>query len=394
MESAGLVLSDCVVATMPRQDNVGGDDGDLDEISKLLEESDTACACGDGVIGGASAQARPSKPESEFGVLSGLQLTTCECAEDPSHKEGEPCSSGVIIAAIEKFAEEYAATAESKPQTEQSLETKHSLLPSAQTPEADAVRAAAEVLKCDSESCVLSHPKFVSFAAAEAGVTPKQIAAEKEQKFKTSGPRDSTELLNNFHIDETLQRWARAFPEFFAYPFAMMDFDKTSEPFAAWDIVDVLEGRISHSLGPGYKSIKRKAQCAGCVLNTDTSSGPGKHWVAAFVDARGGPAEDWTVEYFNSAGRPPPKPMIVWMERTRARLQDYRKKSGHTGRVETVPVTSVAHQDSQTECGLYGLYFLRRRIEGTPVSFFQDSKRKISDDAMTKFREFIFRKAT
>jgi hypothetical protein len=291
------------------------------------------------------------------------------------------------VNAIAKFAEvaenELAPDQKSGPPEPQKSE----LLPTAPTAEAQAVREAASILHCDSESCVLSHPDFIRFVDTTLGVPPEKIAAEKERKFKTAGPRNSTELLNNFHIDETLQRWSRVFPEFFAYPFAMMDFDQTGEPFARLDIVDILEGRVQQEMGPGYKPVRRKNQCAGCVLNTDTSAGPGKHWVAVFVDAR---SPDWTVEYFNSAGRPPPKPMVKWMERARARLQEHRSKRGG-GRVETVAVTSVAHQDSQTECGVFALFYIRRRLEGISYTFFQDPKKVVPDDAMTQFRQFIFR---
>lgn len=394
-----------------RPDNValGRGSKDLDDLSKVLngdselavpgsehdygDDVERSCPCNP--TGGAAARrstiADASKStNAEFESLEGLQMTTGECAEDASRPGGSPCSSGAVIQAIEKFAETYAGDAPAPG------EKKPTLLPIGNTEGAAAVRAAAAALHCDSESCVLSHPDFVKFANQSEGISSRQIALEKEQKFKTAGPRNSTELLNNFHIDETLQRWARVFTEFFPYPFAMMDFDKTGEPFARWDIVDILEGKVAQEMGPGYKPVRRKTQCAGCVLNTDTHDGPGKHWVAAFVDTRkrGSPNEDWTIEYFNSAGRPPPRAMVGWMEKTRARLENYRKQRGDTGKVLTVPVTAIAHQDSQTECGLFSLFFLRKRLEGTPYTFFQNSRKLISDDAMTKFRQFVFRANT
>jgi hypothetical protein len=131
------------------------------------------------------------------------------------------------------------------------------------------------------------------------------------------------------------------------------------------------------------------------VINTDTSSGPGKHWVAVFVDCRPAPDEPWTVEYFNSAGRPPPKAMVGWMERRRAQLAAYRgqlpSSRGHVCDVIAVPVTDMDHQESQTECGLYALFYIRRRLEGTPYSFF--FSQLVPDAAMTAFRAHVFRAA-
>jgi hypothetical protein len=168
----------------------------------------------------------------------------------------------------------------------------------------------------------------------------------------------------------------------------MMDFEKTGEPLAELDIGDILDGKVAQKLGPGFGEIKRPARVIACVLNTDVSTGPGKHWVALLVDAR---AKRWTVEYFNSAGRPPPKPVVGWMEKTRARLEEWRKKhpEAGSGPVDTVPVTSVSHQEGQSECGVFSLFFIRKRLEGTPISFFQGER--IPDEIMTKFREFVFR---
>ena len=100
------------------------------------------------------------------------------------------------------------------------------------------------------------------------------------------------------------------------------------------------------------------------------------------------------MEYFNSAGRPPPKPMIKWMERTAARLAEYRtSKAGPLTpegvAVTTVAVTDVDHQESQTECGLYALFYIRRRLEGAPYKLFFEQL--VPDAAMTAFRKHVFR---
>ncbi|MHB8736931.1 MAG: Ulp1 family isopeptidase, partial [Terriglobales bacterium] len=58
-------------------------------------------------------------------------------------------------------------------------------------------------------------------------------------------------------------------------------------------------------------------------------------------------------------------------------------------KVESVPVTSMPHQNLDTECGLYALYYIRRRLEGVPYTFFE--KQRIPDEAMTEFRKHVFR---
>lgn len=318
----------------------------------------------------------------DFWELQQLSLTTSECVEDPSRPEGAPCSSGILIELISDFAETHAAD---KPVAE----IKSDLLPKANTEEAEAVKQAAAVLGCKSESCVVSHPQFIGFASKAKGVSPVVISEKKEEVFKAAGPRNSTALLTDSNIDETLQKWTLSFPEFFAYPFAMMDFDRTKEDFASIDVVDVLEGRVVQKMRIGEPRKPRKCKFLACVLNTDVSTGPGLHWVAAVIDARSD-TDPWSVEYFNSAGRPPPKPVVVWMERTRKRLETYRARKGmKSNGVICVPVTSIAHQDSQTECGLYSLYYIRKRLEGSPYTFFMGNV--ITDEAMTQFRKHVFR---
>lgn len=343
------------------------------------------CACDDSVVGGAArGRARERPGAGALKALRGLTATTEECAEDVARAPGTACASRRVVQAVVAFADAVVATGEGEGASTAAIAPAAAppTLPRSDDPASRAVRAAAEALECDSESCVITHPAFLRFVGEERLVDTATIERELATRFKAQGPRASTKLLNNYNIDETLRRWARLFPDFYPCPFAMMDFDRTQEPFAALDIVDVLEGRAPLDLGPGFGVVRRPARCFGCVVNTDTSTGPGKHWVAVFVDCRSAP---WSVEYFNSAGNPPPRAMVGWMERTRARLIEHRRG----GEVASVAVTDVDHQESQTECGLYALFYIRRRLEGTPYTFFVEQR--VPDDAMTAFRAFVFR---
>ncbi len=334
-------------------------------------------------------------------VLAPLTTTGDECAEGLNRETGEPCASAPVLRAVIAFA------GQAGPGPPRSDARERGSLPTAETREAVAVRAAAAELGCTSESCVLTHPRFLSFAGS-TGALPeagKAVQGDLDLRFKAKGPRYGRALLSNYNIDATLQRWARAFEDFYPCPFAMMDFESNGDFFGEVDLLEVLDGRVPADLGPGIGEVSRRATCFGCVLNTDTSRGPGKHWVAVFVDCRpgceappgsparareGGPGP-WTVEYFNSAGRPPDRPVVRWMERTRARLLSRRAglPGCQSAEVISVPVTDLGHQESQTECGLYALYYIRRRLEGGPYTFFRENL--IPDEAMTDFRQHVFR---
>jgi hypothetical protein len=309
-------------------------------------------------------------------LLAALTSTTSECAEDVEHAAGTPCATNKILKTVAAF------TAANGPPADATPAPPSALLPASATPAAAMIRAAAAALGCPSESCVLTHPSFRAFAR-NAGVSNRELDLELELRFKAQGPRDSLALLSNFNLDGTMQRWARVFTEFYPCPFAMMDFDRNGDLFGEVDMCGVLDGRVKMDLGPGFGRIARPSTCFGCIVNTDVSTNKGKHWMAVFVDCRGTTAP-WSVEFFNSAGGQPMRPITYWLEKTRARLAERHA-------TEAVVVTDLDHQESQTECGLYALYYIRRRLEGTPYAFFRE--KLVPDAAMTAFRQHVFRAA-
>lgn len=300
-------------------------------------------------------------------VLQRVRTDTGECAEAAGCAPGQPCSSQRVVSAIRSFV------GSTEPQTDASV-----------------VKQAANILGCGSESCVVAHPRF-RVHAQEVGVKSDHLDAELSRRFKPKGPRDTTQLLSNFNIDEVLQGWAVVFPKFYNFCFNMMDFERVGGSLARIDVADILEGRAPQDLGKMGGVVRRPCDTFACVLNTDVSTGRGKHWVAVFGDCRG--RGEWTVEYFNSAGNPPPAPVTRWLENSAASLTRLRaqnsKKYGAAG-ATPLPLTDVRHQDSQTECGIYTLYFIRRRLEGGSFSEFQGAR--IPDDAMIEFRQHLFRK--
>ena len=170
-------------------------------------------------------------------------------------------------------------------------------------------------LKCNSESCVVSHPEFKKFAIQNNIATNDEIEDNIDTRFKIEGPRNSTKWLSNYDIDKTLEDWAFKFEDFFPCPFAMIDFDKTKEPLYKYDMGKIYLGEYSKQTIMG--KVKLPYRTFGCAINTDLSSGKGKHWMALFVDMRG---DIWTIEFFNSTGAPPQKSIINWQQRTKDEL--------------------------------------------------------------------------
>lgn len=297
------------------------------------------------------------------GQANTTQLGISDCVVET---DGCPCASKEVIRQIADVIDLDKAIKEAE-------ENEKSNLPTANTKEAKIVRQAAAVLGCDSEACVLSN------ATVKAGIGNDVVNRELAVKFKETGPRNSSDWLSNVNIDKTLQKWAVEYDNLFVYPFCMSDFYKTHGSLATIKICDILDGKVPVKTAAGNMTRPCKRMC--CVLNTDVSTGRGIHWVCLFVDCTG-PAI--SIEYWNSAGNPPFINATKWMEQARAELMACTKKQ-----VNTVLVTSVPHQESDSECGVYVLFYIRKRLEGTSYQYFMD--KRIPDSEMSEFRKYLFR---
>lgn len=236
-------------------------------------------------------------------------------------------------------------------------------------------KAVAAVAKVAGVAQSGDHAKVIAEAKAATSCGTQHCLLEKVRanvdveaeraRIKPLGPASTRKWLDNSNIDVSLAQWAKAFPGFRPVPFAMMN-------FAEYDN----ELRRFNPAAEAAQGMKMFA----CVLNTDHHPGRGKHWVCVFGDLRRSP---WTVEYFNSSGRPPPPQMVEWMVTTRNRL-----RMGGRHQVDDVVVSRRPHQEGDSECGVYCLFYIWSRLQGVPWETFR--KNRVADKDMVKFRERLF----
>jgi hypothetical protein len=206
-----------------------------------------------------------------------------------------------------------------------------------------------------------------------------EVEKELQERFKLPGPTDNS-LLNSANIDSILAQWTHLFEGFFAYNFNMRDFKKYSiKNNIIVNSPDTLETIPFASL------YEKGTKCAACVINSDCYHGPGKHWMALFVDARQVPA---TIEFFNSSGNAPAPEWVEWMIKTKDDLDatngPIKKRTG----AKIVRVTNMRHQHSATECGVYSLFYIWARLNGTSYKYF--AEHMIKDKYMFEFRQHLF----
>jgi len=233
-----------------------------------------------------------------------------------------------------------------------------------------AVEKIKDVLKVDTESEIWENTRFRKFVGAD--LADKIL----EDKFKPPGPAEGTALLDNHNIDDNLHQWSKYSKKLFGKKFYHV-------PFQMIDFADV-QSELSN-LDPG-ELMREKYDCFGVVMNTDVSSGPGKHWFCLYGDlARKGTKEDPIVlEYFNSSGNPPMDSVNVWLEDISHNMLKYHQKY-----CEITRSAPRRLQHSQTECGVWSLLYIRSRLEDHPPNWFYTVK--ADDRDMIETRKKLFR---
>lgn len=235
------------------------------------------------------------------------------------------------------------------------------------------IKTAKLELGVDSEAQLYMHHKIQEFLGGS-----HEARKTLEDYFKAEGPANSTALLDNFNIDETLEKWAKHSQDvfgkkFYHIPFQMIDFAERGTELANLDINKLMKD--------GYKAF-------GVILNTDRSTGGGKHWFAIYGDlSHTGTAKDpITIEYFNSSGNPPMKEVADWLE---AAKHDLLKNYGIEA--EVVRSANRRLQSSMTECGVWSLMYLLSRLKNHPPDWYY--KTNANDADMIELRSFLFREA-
>lgn len=280
-----------------------------------------------------------------------LPLTATDKTECAPHLNGGVCSNDTIFNNMKKFAKEKYMIEPSKSKTE-------------------LVESLKKLLGVESEAEILQHQEFKPYTRR------REVSKVLRENFKPAGPSHTTELLDNYNIDETLHQWAKHSKKsfgknFYHIPFQMIDFDRVGSELS----------RISIP-----KLICTNIDCFGVVLNTDVSSGGGKHWFCIFGDLKhsGSENDPYVIEFFNSSGNPPVREVNLWMEKVCADVMKSLKKHCVTHR------STQKLQTSKTECGMWALTYIKCRLEGNGPDYLFKIGAKDSD--MVGLRKFRFRR--
>ena len=219
---------------------------------------------------------------------------------------------------------------------------------------------------CDSQRCIVESDIVRNSFTSE-------FVDELESNLKAKGPKNSTEWLNNYNINEKLAELKEKHPDFEYYDTTMDDYAQVGHKLANIEII---------------KNDLYNKKAVACVINTDTYKSCqyggtcGQHWVCIFFDGR--MKDIISLEYFDSVGKPPSTNILKLMTDC---------KNGINACECNIHVNQVRHQQKNTECGVYCLFYIMFRLENMdvePNDIFNDAGDTVRDDQMIKFRRSLF----
>lgn len=195
----------------------------------------------------------------------------------------------------------------------------------------------------------------------------------KKEYFAPVPPKEwktnDREWLSNEDIDEVLEQYQQAYPEFAYIHASPMDFDTkvndrcVSEQLCKIDLLD-------------YR--KKGKTKIGIVLNLDTHDRDGSHWVCMWIDLK-----KKVLFYFDSAGNPPTKEVDVLADRLKKQGKEFGLNFKYRDNRNKV------HQKTTSECGMYVLYFIIHLLRNKKkLTLF--NRTRIEDDEVAKYRDVYF----
>lgn len=190
----------------------------------------------------------------------------------------------------------------------------------------------SRIPQCDQDKCWLKH---IPLKDQEKNMLQAQL-------FVPPKPREWSKFpntwLTNFDIEKVLNQYEKSHPSFRFIGPSPIDYDtKTNKTNC------VCNNLCNFSIAENLKKGKTKI---GIVFNLDPHNKGGSHWVAMFIDL-----EDKFVFYFNSTGEHI-QPLLRKFKDTVVSqgIDLFGKMDYHVNKYE--------HQKSNTECGMYCLYFI------------------------------------
>ena len=229
--------------------------------------------------------------------------------------------------------------------------------------------------KCDDEECWLRklNPHF------KINIMDYLYRPEYPSEWKTN----KNEWLSNFDILAVLKQYEDANRDFKFIGPTFIDFDEKKYDG------NCVENQLCHFNIKDF--VNNKISKIGVIFNLAKHNQKGSHWVSLFIDLK-----DKIVLYFNSTGEDVHYEIDLLIHRIISQYKDL--KNIELKRI----INRTEHQMSNTECGMYSLFFIISMLTNTiggdynkpfkkttdKINFF--IKKRIDDKEMENLRDKYF----
>jgi hypothetical protein len=217
---------------------------------------------------------------------------------------------------------------------------------------------------CHTEACWLKQ-KFMENNLSNE-LNTYTFAPKSPEKWK----ENHNTWLNSTDIERVMKQYEHTFPCFRFIGPTPIDFDtQLYDDKCVWD--ELCNFELAKYIKDGVNKI-------GVIFNTDPHTKGGAHWISLFINLK-----KKFIFFFDSNGTKIPKEIDAFCKRIMTQAEDI-------GLTLTMDQNApFAHQEGNTECGMYSLYLIITLLRDKhPYKFFQETK--ISDAAMEKMRDTYF----
>lgn len=203
---------------------------------------------------------------------------------------------------------------------------------------------------------------------------PKVVRKLNRRLFAPTTPnswkKNMNEWLSSNEIIDVMSQYEETFPEFKFFGPSPIDFDTMEiKDHCVWPEICNINIR---------KLLTKKKNKLGFIFNTDKHYQPGSHWIALFVDLKKN-----VIFSFDSNGDEEPEEITQLIRK----INKQCKLLNLNMKIDTN--FPKVHQRSNTECGMYCLYFIISLLKGTHnTDYFK--KTRIPDKSVEKLRQIYF----
>ena len=215
---------------------------------------------------------------------------------------------------------------------------------------------------CDRESCWL-RSKFME-GNTDSELLNYTFAPKAPEEWK----RKPNEWLSSLDIESVMKQYEKYYKCFEFLGPSPIDYDHHKlYGECVWE--ELCKLNISDFM-------KRNKNKIGIILNTDPHYKDGEHWIALFINIK-----KKFIVYFDSNGNKEPKQV--------AKLMNTIVQQGKQLGIDfTTYVNKIEHQQTDSECGMYCLYFIIEMLKDKDIKCFL--KNKIPDVKVFKLRKEYF----